>query len=210
MQVYGILKPVEGQVVEALKDERSVSFIEGTEAVEQKWTYHNVEYSFHIENGDSLPRLEFRPKITPEYGPDIAYKMYKWSLGSYGGPTTIQLEWHSKPQLSYFIGLANWQTEQWDWFALPESNIVTLPSFTQYIDSHGMLLLNVVVSGNVTGSHPVLRLIRIGANEMRAVGGGEFDAELYYQIPTLYPGTLVGSSDLSPMLHPAGGWCTQF
>jgi hypothetical protein len=97
----------------------------------------------------------------------LSYALYSFHLESYDLESTLDVDWVKAPGVagSTFVGLGNFDTGRWDWFATPEQGSpLTLPSFDPYISSGTDIMLVLVV---VTGTEGlILSHLRVG---------GEFD-----------------------------------
>jgi PKD repeat protein len=95
----------------------------------------------------------------------LAFAMYGFSnLLDYNHGEFISLTWATSPAATdAFLGLANWDTDSWDWFAIPADGKVSPPStggqpFAGYIDPVGLMLSTVVVIGDTACNLSKLRI----------------------------------------------------
>jgi PKD repeat protein len=146
---------------------------------------------------------------------DTAYAMYRFDLSALETmpASTVGLGWATPPQrLNYvFVGLGNATIGRWDWYQLDNDGIITLPGIEMYLDGTEQMYLAIVV----LGSHEcTLNEIRLGAQELRAMGGSN-DLPAGMVLPPLYSSDLPGAVDLSPGCSPVSDQgnvpaCTAF
>ncbi len=103
---------------------------------------------------------------------ELAYATYAFTLDGYDGPSTIGFSWDEAlaPLTAggFWVALANWDRQRWDWYSGPLDTVLTLDALATYIEAGtGRLLLLVLATGDQSVS---LRQLNIGAPELRATG----------------------------------------
>jgi thiol-disulfide isomerase/thioredoxin len=135
----------------------------------------------------------------------LAYCTYLFQLGDYaesGKPQTVGLDWDgAQPPQNFgnlWVGLANWDAQQWDWYAGPEDGVLTLDSLAPYTSSTGQATVMVLLAG---AEPATLDILRVGDFELR--GTGALDELPGGDVPPLAgEGSLPPSVDLSSACAP--------
>jgi hypothetical protein len=134
---------------------------------------HTAPFAWASEYDPALPQrgVETYDHIVSFEDPDSAFATYAFRLPAYSGPARIELGgdfnsyppdeitagmWRDRPTV--WLGLANWQTNRWQWKLLTMGSAVELPSLAPYFRADGTLLLT-IYSQSYTA---LLHWIRIG------------------------------------------------
>lgn len=101
----------------------------------------------------------------------LALAAYEFTCIDALDASTVGLLWDGGmplPADSYWLAVANWQRQRWDWYAGPADSVLTLPGMPPYTEQDtGRLLLIVLVCGNEPHS---LARISLGTPELRGTG----------------------------------------
>ncbi len=90
----------------------------------------------------------------------LAYATYQFKIEGYDLNGEVRLLWVDAPPAgSSWVGLANWDTNRWDWFATDASGRAFPASLNPYLDFGGDMLLIALRTGS---SPSTLDLVRIG------------------------------------------------
>ncbi len=126
-------------------------------------------------NASTNPTVSLASSTDP-YEPatsGAAYATYRFNLQNYatsGQPQTVGTLWDlDDAPTTYFVGLSNWQLDKWQWFAGEMDNVLTVDSLAPYINSvdNSMLVVVLVLDSETRD----LRLVQVGAKELRGFGG---------------------------------------
>ncbi len=149
---------------------------------------------------------------------DAAYCTYCIDLAGYTGTPTLSIVWDEQAypilQDEYWVAIANYELDRWDFFEGPLDQVITLGSLAPYTSDGGYLavLPIVIASARIL----VLHGLKLGAAEVRATGLQEgevtFNNDEYRD---LFIGELPASCDLAAQCAPVGdqltwGACTAF
>ncbi len=96
-------------------------------------------------------RLAFEPTWTTGSSgfESLALAGYVFNIPAFDRTPSIRSEW-STPSADYksvWLGLANWDTDRWDWYASPADYKVELASIDPYVNLAGSLVLVVLRTG---------------------------------------------------------------
>jgi hypothetical protein len=148
----------------------------------------------------------------------VAFATYRFSTTGYTGSPTIGINWqtgHAPQDFStFFIAVANWQLNRWEWFAGPLDGVVTLPALAPYKEGNGDMLVMVAMTGSTACT---LTSLTVGPPETRGTGNsGLSGAPPSGGSPPLFnAGNLPASVDHAPQCAPIRdqgqlGSCTAF
>ena len=165
------------------------------------------------EEGTAVLKPDWLAGRTEHRSP--AYALYRLSAKDFSGLSTIGLSWSHLPAATgsaNYIGIANWQTNCWNWFQGELDDVITLAGLEPFISIQDEVLVLVLVVG--TEPH-VLSSISLGAHETRGVGNQDAAGASRNTMPPLYSPGLPAKVDLSSMCAPIrhqGDWgaCTAF
>lgn len=92
----------------------------------------------------------------------LAYCTYLFSVPGYDRNNQVRLQWSIAPSPSspYFVGLANWGTDSWDWYPFSDSGVADTGPMIDYFNFTHNLLAVLAVEGNGLS---ILSAIRLGA-----------------------------------------------
>ncbi|MCC7478546.1 PKD domain-containing protein [bacterium] len=97
----------------------------------------------------------------------LAYATYSFKLEDYDLNNEVRLFWAAPPAAgTSWVGLANWDSNRWDWFSTDSSGRAFPPSLAPYLDFGGDLLLIALRSGADPSS---LDQLRVGTQPPLAV-----------------------------------------
>jgi hypothetical protein len=148
----------------------------------------------------------------------IAYATYRFSTTGFTGTATIGINWADGkgPQdySTYFIAVANWQLNRWEWFEGPLDGVVTLSGLAPYTAGNGDMMVMVALTGTTACT---LSSVTVGPPETRGTGNsGLSGAPPSQNSPPLFGGgSLPSSVDHAPQCAPVRdqgqlGSCTAF
>ncbi len=104
---------------------------------------------------------------------DLSYAYYSFDLTSYSGEETLQLHWlNGVPAGKVWLGLPDWSSNLWQWFAVPASGIISTP-FAGWTKDEQLLALIVTVGDQQLW----LRQINLGTLDSwsHSFGGPAYD-----------------------------------
>jgi hypothetical protein len=147
MDVYGVSEEQAGQYSAQLPSpssiERGVS-----ETTEQRWRFGN-EYLLDFNSGENVhPKLDqllMQPLFEDVQG--VAWAGYRFWLPDYAGEHSVQVEIPGAGEPTpgtLYLGLANWDSNRWSFFAVPEDgNVATgaLDPYIRYLDDQLYVVL---------------------------------------------------------------------
>ncbi len=148
---------------------------------------------------------------------DAAYCGYSIDLAGYTGIPTLSIVWDEQAypvlQDEYWVALANYDKDRWDFFEGPLDQVITLESLGPYTSPEGRLAVVPVVLASARIL--LLHELKIGAAEVRATGLQEGEVNFRSIEAEYYVGELASSADLSGDCAPVGdqltwGSCTAF
>jgi hypothetical protein len=94
--------------------------------------------------------------LSPDRTPttcDAAFCLFEFDLTGYDDTAEVHIVGATAlgPSTGIWIGLARWQLDAWEWFAVPvnDDGCVVLDSLDPYIGAAGRALVAVVITGNV-------------------------------------------------------------
>jgi hypothetical protein len=96
--------------------------------------------------GDVWYRLLFRPLYDPETNPlhtGLSYAMYRFDVAGYSDEPSIHYSWQSFNgyEDSLWIGLANWESNAWEWHRCDASERLDVPSMGPYLSGAGQVVV---------------------------------------------------------------------
>lgn len=119
----------------------------------------------------SLPHFNVAPQgsqavFSPDFGPGAASSaqlgaaLYLFNAAGYDRQAQLRTVWSEPPDAvqDLWYGLANWDTDRWDWFQSPADYKLLLDSFDPYINFAGSLVLAIVRTGTDPSTLDSLRL----------------------------------------------------
>ena len=110
---------------------------------------------------------------SPAYN-DLAYALYAFDVTGFFGAPELRAGWNVDPGANTcWIGVANFNTGTWDWFAYAPNTTVSLPSLSQYTSTSDTLLAVVLLAGTSPAQLAWLRL-----------GGAGVDGQVEVRIPS--------------------------
>ncbi len=148
---------------------------------------------------------------------EAAYCTYSIDLTGYTGTPTLSIVWdeESYPVLQdeYWVALANYERDRWDFYEGPLDQVITLGSLAPYTSGGGRLVVVPIII--VSARLLVLHELKLGAAEVRATGLQEGEVTFTSTDPVYYASDLPASCDLTPECAPVGdqrswGACTAF
>ncbi len=139
---------------------------------------------------------------------ELAYACYEFSVAGYAEAPTAGFLWSGSatPQVdgAYWVGLANWQRERWDWYAGPADSVLTLAGLSPYIEpATGRLLLLLLVPGN---QQYALQRITLGAPEIRG-SGALLESAGFVDLLPQFPEAGTGQTEADPAQVDLSGVC---
>lgn len=89
----------------------------------------------------------------------LAYAMYQFGLTGYEREETLHVFWKQQHDAAdCWIGAANWDLDQWDWFSLPESGPINLDFASHQYFPGGKIVIAVVVADDQSWTLDYLRI----------------------------------------------------
>lgn len=103
---------------------------------------------------------DFSPAFTPEGGlPGAAYALFPFSVQGYNRDAVLENFWTAAPaDGSLYIGLANWDTDRWDWYKTTPSQPLVLFSLGHHLRGDGEVLAALLVLGSQPASLDYIHL----------------------------------------------------
>ncbi|MEZ5337758.1 MAG: hypothetical protein R3F46_05790 [bacterium] len=121
-----------------------------SEVSEQRWRFGN-EYLLSFNSGenvhDKLEQLLMQPLYNDVQG--VAWAGYRFWLPDYGNTNHVQVEISGSGEPtpgSLYLGLANWESDRWDFYNVPEDGDVATAPMADYIRYSDDLLYAVLLS----------------------------------------------------------------
>ena len=129
----------------------------------------------HFQEGNNFDPLLSNLNVTPgtghlDFAPNyslggpiggLAFATFVFEIPDYELNSEVRLGWATAPAspATAYVGLANWDTNRWDWYQSNDSGRVFPPSLAPYFDFGGSLLAVALRSGS---DPSVLEYIRVG------------------------------------------------
>lgn len=133
---------------------------------EEDLIHHGKDYDHDLPSsrvsavGDAVNlQAEWEPASSPT---GMAYCIYSFNAADYDRENLLQYEWQVGPtdESLFYVGLANWDSDAWDWYGYDGDNNVNLDLMGSYISSSDVVLAAVVHIAN--NDDCTLRWIRLG------------------------------------------------
>ncbi|MCB1186017.1 hypothetical protein KDL29_02525 [bacterium] len=143
-----------------------------SEVSQQRWRYGN-EYLLDFNSGENLheklDQLLMQPKYNDVQG--VAWAGYRFWLPDYQNEDRVVVDISATGEPTpgtLYLGLANWETDRWDFFGVPESGDVETGALADYIRFSDDLLLAVLLGDGQDDT--AINSIRVGGElELTAV-----------------------------------------
>lgn len=108
--------------------------------------------------------VQFSPNWSADTGfelQNLAYCTYHFFIPGYDREPEVRYGWETPPSElgTAWLGLSNWDTDSWDWFAFNQSGVQVTADFAPYISDTFNLLAVVLLASDEASS---LRYIRLG------------------------------------------------
>jgi C1A family cysteine protease len=172
--------------------------------VDGDYDYNLVFHRHDVTNGTYPWTLRFNPDF-PGNGAGtldgLAYKIFDWDMTGYEGASTLAFDWKINAQPLFqdnetvWVGFYVPYNHIWDWYELQQDNVITLDGIYPYLDSNGIVLVNIAVTG--TEHNPVLVSMAFGEQEMRGTGP-RFNADMLSNYSFQSPLSIETSSSTLP------------
>ena len=149
MDMHGVSDEQAGQYSAQLPSPSELA--RGTsETTEQRWRFGN-EYLLDFNSGENvhakLEQLLLQPKFNDVQG--VAWAGYRFWLPDYSGENQVHLEISGSGQPTpgtLYLGLANWDTNRWDFMSVPQDGELLPGALDKYIRYGDDLLYAVLLT----------------------------------------------------------------
>ncbi len=142
----------------AVESLRKASFAAGP--LGQSGSAFDPAYVQHVSSeadGDALFNPAFNP-ADPHFS-DLAYAIYRFDVTNFDRQDVLGTAWETNDPLHHpFVGVANWATNRWDMFEVPDDGRVSFPIAT-YANAGNEIVVVVILQGN---SPQTLKRIALG------------------------------------------------